>query len=205
MKSEAEVIKVIAKNIVHYRKLNRMTQVELAHRISYSDKSVSKWERGDALPDIHALMCISEVFNITVNDLLQDKSSEEIINEVKKKKKSFIFNKFIIAVLSTLLSFFIFAIIFTIAVNVDPYRHYFYLFFIFPLPISSIVWIVFAKLYWPKWVRFLSNSALNWSTSLTLFLTIREFVDIAYLWLVFIISAIYQIMLIFWYLRKRKN
>ena len=58
MKTESKMEKsdnlktIIAKNIVLLRTGERLTQAELAERLNYSDKAVSKWERGESLPDI---------------------------------------------------------------------------------------------------------------------------------------------------------
>ena len=47
---------VIAQNIAELRKSNNMTQLELAEKLNYSDKAVSKWERGESVPDVAVLM-----------------------------------------------------------------------------------------------------------------------------------------------------
>ena len=64
--------KQIGANIVSYRKRNGMTQARLAERLNYSDKAVSKWERGESVPDVLTLVQLAELFDISVNDLLQD-------------------------------------------------------------------------------------------------------------------------------------
>lgn len=69
MKSE----KTIAESIVRYRRECNLTQAELAEKIHYSDKSVSKWERADGVPDIFVLVMLAELFGVTVNDLLTEK------------------------------------------------------------------------------------------------------------------------------------
>ena len=51
---------IIAKNIAELRKAASMTQIELATRLNYSDKAVSKWERGDSIPDVAVLKQIAE-------------------------------------------------------------------------------------------------------------------------------------------------
>ena len=49
-----EDIKNDAKNITELRILNNMTQMELAEKLNYSDKTISKWERAESSPDISA-------------------------------------------------------------------------------------------------------------------------------------------------------
>ena len=71
--SDEKLRQLIAENIAYYRKLNGDTQAGLAEKLSYSDKSVSKWERGDGTPDIFILSHIASLYGITVQDLLREK------------------------------------------------------------------------------------------------------------------------------------
>ena len=60
----------IGANIAAYRKRDGLTQASLAEKLNYSDKAVSKWERGESVPDVLTLMQLAELFGITVNELL---------------------------------------------------------------------------------------------------------------------------------------
>ncbi|MBR2047394.1 MAG: helix-turn-helix domain-containing protein [Oscillospiraceae bacterium] len=72
-----EELKVlIGSNIARLRKNCRMTQAELAERLNYSDKAVSKWERAESMPDIMTLMALAKEFGTTVNDLLSQPGAE---------------------------------------------------------------------------------------------------------------------------------
>ena len=62
----------IGANIARLRKQSRMTQAELAERLNYSDKAVSKWERAESMPDVLTLMLLAEQFGTDVNELLSD-------------------------------------------------------------------------------------------------------------------------------------
>lgn len=80
--------KRIAENLVKYRKLTGISQVELAQMLDYSNKSVSKWERGLGLPDILILYRISVIFGISVSELIgQDDMSKETKELIKKSEK----------------------------------------------------------------------------------------------------------------------
>ena len=91
MKSEEEIRHTIASNLSFYRKLNNMTQAQVADLLSYSDKAISKWERGEAAPDIYILTAFAEIYHVSVNDLLSEKKLKEEIQrqkeEERKKKK----------------------------------------------------------------------------------------------------------------------
>lgn len=75
---------IIAQNLALYRKLHGLTQSELAEAIGYSDKSVSKWERGEGLPDVLLLMALSDIYGVTVSELIgQTKKSKETKEKIK--------------------------------------------------------------------------------------------------------------------------
>ena len=61
---------IVAQNLIELRKAKGWTQAELAEKINYSDKSVSKWERGETLPDTAILPDLAEVLETTVDNLL---------------------------------------------------------------------------------------------------------------------------------------
>ena len=66
---------ILARNLTAYRKANNLTQLELAEKLNYSDKAVSKWERAESVPDIGVLKQIATLYNITIDDLVKDKDS----------------------------------------------------------------------------------------------------------------------------------
>ena len=64
---------IFASNLIRLRTAAGMTQAELGEQLNYSDKSISKWERGDGTPDIFILSHIASLYGITVQDLLREK------------------------------------------------------------------------------------------------------------------------------------
>ena len=76
---------IFASNLIKLRTEANMTQVDLADKINYSDKSVSKWERAEALPDIAVMKCIAEQFGVTIDFLLNTHTAWD----VKPSKKRF--------------------------------------------------------------------------------------------------------------------
>ena len=75
MMKENEFKKLVAGNLAYYRRLNNLTQIELAEKLNYSDKSISKWERGESLPDLYILREIALLFGVTLNDLVSEKKT----------------------------------------------------------------------------------------------------------------------------------
>ena len=79
--------KIIANNIVLLRKKNKWTQAELAEKINYTDKAISKWERAESSPDVNVLYSLSVVFNVDV-DFFFHQHNENEIEDLKNEKKN---------------------------------------------------------------------------------------------------------------------
>lgn len=81
---------VIGKNLLKLRKNMKLTQMEVAEKFNYSDKSISKWEKGESLPNIEVLCELAEFYGVTLDDLTKENENLEILenkNQVKKEKK----------------------------------------------------------------------------------------------------------------------
>ena len=70
---------VIGKNIMRLRKMANLTQSELAEKLNYSDKSVSKWEQGNGIPDVRILLRLSELFGVTLDELVHEQPDRVIM------------------------------------------------------------------------------------------------------------------------------
>ena len=74
--------KTLGMMIASLRKEHGMTQLELAEKMSVTDKAVSKWERDLSCPDVNTIPKLTEVFGISVDELMQIKT--EVQSETKK-------------------------------------------------------------------------------------------------------------------------
>nr|MDD6336475.1 helix-turn-helix transcriptional regulator [bacterium] len=72
-----ELKKIVAQNIIALRNAHHLTQYELGEKINYSDKAVSRWERGEAIPDAFVLLQLSQLFGVSVDYLLHEHSQGE--------------------------------------------------------------------------------------------------------------------------------
>lgn len=79
----------VAKNITELRILNNMTQMELAEKLNYSDKTISKWERAESSPDISVLVEMADLFGVTLDYLVRTENVEEAVSERKTKEVTF--------------------------------------------------------------------------------------------------------------------
>ena len=83
-----ELKTLIGVNLVRLRRRAGMTQTQLAEKLGYTDKAVSKWECGDAVPDIWVLTRVAEEFGVTVDDLLtpHTEPTEEPIQRMPRRR-----------------------------------------------------------------------------------------------------------------------
>lgn len=84
---DMSIREIIAKNITGLRKQKGLTQSELADILSYSNKSISKWENGDSLPDVEMLYKIAKTFDVDVNYLFEEHTYKDVDFEQAKMLK----------------------------------------------------------------------------------------------------------------------
>ena len=137
---ETEIRANFARNVKELRISRKLNQIQLGEKLSYSSKAVSKWENGDVMPDIVTLKMIADFFEIDVDDLISNK------NAVRKSHKKR--NRLLITIVSSLLSFFVAAIVFLILSVVNI--HWAWMSFIAAIPVSGIVLIVFSSLWYHR-------------------------------------------------------
>lgn len=155
-----------------------MTQLELANKLNYSDKSVSKWERGEGLPDLEVTARIAGVLGVSVSDLIADKVKRRVL--ITR-------NKALITVLSIGLVWLIAAILFFLFQLALP-DFSSWILFVYAIPASAIVAIVFSSIWWKKIHVLLSVSVLIWSSGLCVALSFNN----PKIFLIFIIAAILE-------------
>ena len=196
---------IITSNLIKYRKQAGMTQAQLASKLGYSDKTVSKWEREEGVPDIYILKEIADLYGITVNDLISP--APKIGEKIKEKANKFLTkrNKFLITLLAIGLVWFIAVTTSVILDLAIPNIEQVLLgnIYVYALPISCIVAIVFNGIWGKKWINIILVSALIWTTTLSLFLSLRQYLD--KMGELFIIAIPLQILTILFFLIDSKK
>ena len=192
MINENEFKQIVARNITNFRKANGLTQLELAEKLNYSDKAVSKWERGESLPDVYMLQVIAEILGVSLNDLISDETTD--IKPLKSR-----YNKNVIMLLAIGLTWLVAVCIFVLLNIANINRSW--LTFLYALPVSLIVSIVFTKIYNYKRLLFLSVSGLYYTIPLCICSQANWTGKVE---LLFIIAIPLQILTILWFFRKRK-
>ncbi len=184
---------IIAKNICEYRKKCELTQSELANLLNFSDKSVSKWERGESIPDINVLMQMCKIFGITINDLTSEHKSYKLSSLLKR-------NKILIPIISAGLVWLVATIIFVSLLIFAPQVQKKWLCFIYAIPLSSIVLLIFSWIWGKRWMRLIFESLITWTSLLCICLSVQKNV-----WYLMLIGIPVQILAILWYFMRRKK
>ncbi len=192
--NEEQLKERLARNIAFYREHAGDTQLELAEKLNYSDKSISKWERGEGVPSIFVLTQIAAIYGVTAADLLAE--------QPPKPKRVSRYNHAIVTLLSFVLVWLVATFVYIMLRLAAPTFANSWLVFIYAIPVNAVVAVVFTYIWWPKWMRFCSVSALIWSTVVCVVCS----VPITDMNLFYILAAVFQVMVVLWFmLRKERN
>ena len=196
----------IGANIAAHRKNAGLTQMGLAEKLNYSDKAVSKWERGESVPDVLTLMALAEQFGITVNDLLADPEAlpgnpgklEKAMTQVSEKALKRKANKNVILALSSTLVWFVALLAFVLLSSFDFLEKYSCLLFFVAIPANAIVLLSLRS----AWHDFRWNKALIstivWGSLLSIFVIIHAVWSYSF-WKIFLLGVPGQIAIFLWF------
>ena len=186
-----KVREIIAENIAVLRKNSGLTQAELAEKINYSDKAVSKWERGDSIPDVLVLKELADLFSVTVDYFLSEHSEDETTPSLECHKRR---TRLAIWLTACIAPYFAALILWLVFYYAYKRPDWLWKLFIAPLPAIMIISLVFALL-WNKGKReiLISSSGVLWTALLVAF-TMSD------AWFLFIIGVPLQLVIIFWLL-----
>ena len=192
--NEEEIRQTIAKNIAHYRKALNLTQAEFAEKLKYSDKAISKWERGESLPDVVMMRQLADFFGISLDKLTSVHVYKKVVNIDRKKKKLLIplLSAGLVWLVATLLfvSFFMF--------NVGWQESW--LLFVYAVPLSFIVLMIFNFIWGSQYFSPIIITVIIWTIAVSLHLSI----DFEYNYMVYYLMIPLQILLMLWYIMKTK-
>ena len=200
---------VLGKNIASFRKQQRLTQAGLAEKLNYSDKAVSKWERGESIPDVLTLVQIADLFHISVNDLLTDPNElpehtgvvvgkmEKAVEKTLKRKA----DKLSILGLSSLIVWFVATLLFVILSSLDIGRSW--MAFLYAVPANGIVLLSLLS----AWHDFRFNqpiiSVIMCGGLLSVYSSLLVFGN-ANIWKLFLLGIPGQLAIFFWFRLFRK-
>lgn len=194
----------IGANIIAYRKREGWTQADLAEKLNYSDKAVSKWERGESVPDVLTMAALAERFGITVNDLLVDPNAlpeetgavQQAMEKVVKKTLKRQANKNTILGLSSLLVWFVALLIFVVLDTVGVPNSW--LAFFYAIPADGIVLLSLRSAWHDfRWNRGLI-SMIMWGSILAIFVTLLVLLQFN-MWKLFLLGIPGQAAILLWF------
>ena len=196
----------IGVNIAMYRKEAGLTQAGLAALLNYSDKAVSKWERGESIPDVITMMQLAEQFEITVNDLLADPNAlpqdvdpttlEKAMSKVSEKALRRKANKNVILALSSTLVWFVALLVFVVLSSLEISNSG--LAFLYAIPVNAIVllslrsaWLDFR---WNRWLI----SGIVWGFLVAVYATLMTLLNFN-MWRMFLLGIPGEIAIMLWF------
>jgi transcriptional regulator with XRE-family HTH domain len=194
---------IIAANIADLRKKNGMTQQDLAAKLNYTDKAISKWERGESIPDVMVLKQIADMYGVTVDYLLTDvheapepAPAEEPADDTLKKRQSLRTRGFVtgMSVLLVWIAALVLFIVFDTA-SLD-YRSN-WVVFACAVPASFIVWLIMNSIWFNRRRNYLIISLLMWSILALIYIPVLLFAN-RHLWLIFSLGIPGQAIIIMW-------
>jgi len=194
----------IGVNIATYRKSAGLTQAGLAEKLNYSDKAVSKWERGESIPDVVTLIAIAQQLQVSVEDLLADPNAlpenpgkvEQVMGKVVERALKRKANKRIILNLSSILVWFVALLIYVILSSIGIEKSW--LAFFFALPADSIVRLSLRSAWRDFRYNWLYISIIVWGCLLSIYMTLLILCGIN-IWRIFLLGVPGQAAILFWF------
>ena len=204
---------IVAANLSALRKEKGLTQLQLAEQLHYSDKAVSKWERGESLPDLAVMKQLADFYGILIDDFLltpEQRAEKQVAavtaaaaplpeTETTEKPEPPArrqVNRLIIAGMAALLVWLIASMIFVVLDAALPELEYTSFLFIYAAPITAIVLLVFNSIWFnPRW-NYIIISFLVWSLLAALFMTF--YFNGIMIWKLFLVGIPAQLIIILW-------
>ena len=192
--NETEFKRIVADNIAYYRKQMGLTQLQLAEKLNYSDKAISKWERGESLPEVYVLHSLASFFGVTLNDFLTVGRKPRTPLTIK--------TRILISILSAGIVWLVATVIFVLTNLIEPNIDFdIWLVFIYAIPLSSIVLLVFSLLWGNNRLSFAFVTALSVGLTLSIYLSLFKFYP--HIWYIFIVLVPIEILALFWFIFRK--
>ena len=162
----SELKRNVAQNIFYLRTVNNMTQSELGAKINYSDKAISKWERADGLPDAFVLKRLSEIFDVSVDYLMDEHTEQDKKVDTKPIKNT---KKLIAQTVTSGIIAVVVLLVVTLYLTLDLIC---WQMFVYCLPLIFLVNLIFSAVWWHGKGAFSCTSLLMWTTLLTIYIAL---------------------------------
>ena len=74
-------------NLIHMRKLRKMTQEDLAEQVGVTRQAIAKWESGETIPDLEKCRLLAETFGVSLDDLANFEPEQNLGLDLPPKGK----------------------------------------------------------------------------------------------------------------------
>ncbi len=188
---------IIGKNLAALRKQAKLTQMELAEKFNYSDKSISKWEAGDTMPSIEVLNELAKFYNVTLDYLVTEEHTETEIKPLtkqQKQKRPKMFPTKIVVTLLAICAVWIIATSLFVCLKLFANTNY-VLCFLWAVPASFIVGIIFNSIWGHYRYLFPILSVLLWSLLVCIHIQVLPYDNI---WPIYFLGIPLQVAIILW-------
>lgn len=182
-----DIKEVISQNIATIRKKRKLTQVELSEKLNYSDKAISRWEKGESLPDIETLHKLSEILEVPVASFFEENA---FATQEEPKKNKNLPNKIMVTVLSCLAVWIVATILYVYIYTYSDIKYW--QAFIWAIPVMSILLRYYNKIWgWPK-LSVILHSITLWSFVAAIYCQFLNY----NIWIMFLLGALLQVILV---------
>ena len=192
--------RAVAKNIAELRVANNMTQLELAGRLNYSDKAVSKWEHGDSIPDLCVLAEIAEMFGVTLDYLIKEEHTE---SEKPTTQKPYRYRRSIIMLVAIGAVWVLAMLAFVLSSLIFVDASYQWLSFIYAVPTSMVVWLVLNSVWFNQKSNYFIISLFMWAVLASVHITF--YLSGNNIGLIYLLGIPAQIVIFLWSFMKKRN
>lgn len=192
---DSEKLKLqIGNNIATFRKQCGMTQAELADQLNYSDKAVSKWERGESVPDVMTLAQIAEFFGVGIDAIMgttpvavPKKKTADSVRRVNKK---------VIQMLVSILVWFVALFVYVVLSSMELPKSW--IGFFYAVPVNAIV-LLSLRSAWHKYNwNFALVSVIVWGSLISFYMTMLIFTGFN-IWRLFLLGVLGQAAVWLWF------
>ena len=185
---------IIAQNIAELRRNNGMTQIELAEKLNYSDKAISKWERGESIPDVAVLKNIADIFLVSVDYLLEETHKRPVPpaaqTTTRRRRRG------VITWLGVLIVWMVATVSFVEMQLALPSGSIAWLNFVWAVPVSAVVWLIMNSVWFNRRLNYLIVSVLMWTVLAAAHITLL--VAGVNVWLIYLLGIPAQIIIFLW-------
>ena len=190
----------LAQNLSNHRKALKLTQAELALKLNYSDKAVSKWERGEAVPELTVLKQLADFYGVTIDSLIAEPKPV-----IKPSVKNLGAKRIAIALWSTCIVWVVAVLFYACAGIIIPSIEHTWLAFIVAIPLTIILLLILTSVWGKHWLNLIFSSLLVWTAILAIYLVVLCVLPTppSRLWEMFLIGIPIQALLVFLFMYKK--